>query len=296
MRDLGYVAHRPAQMLASGQTRTIGLLAIGVESSFFRSVIGGVDEQVASFDYDFMLCTTHDRRGKETEYVARLSHGMVDGLLVILPRGLTDYVEQLRSERFPFVIIDHDAEAFGCNIVNTTNRAGAREAIEHLIGLGHQRIGFITGTPGVGSAEQRLRGYRDAMCNAGLVVDESLIVVGDFNEKRGHDASHELLALPDPPTAIFASADVAALGVLRAAKDLGLRVPRDLSVVGYDNVPEASYVTPSLTTVDQPLREMGKAAVRMLMGVLREPDRPPSTMVLAGSLVQRDSTARPRRR
>lgn len=297
MAELGYVAHRPAQSLASGQTRTIGLLAIDVGTSFFQAVIGGVDDQVAEHGYDFMLCTTHDRRGKETEYVARLSHGIVDGLLVILPRGLTDYVEQLRAEHFPFVIIDHDAEAPGCNLVNASNRRGARDAISYLISLGHDRIGFITGMRGVGSAEERLKGYRDAMAAAALPVDESLIVEGDFLEERGRLAALELLARPagGRPTAIFASSDTAALGVIRAAREAGLTVPADLSVVGFDDVPESRYVTPALTTVVQPLRDMGKAAVGMLMGMLREPQSPPATMVLSTSLVIRESTAGPPR-
>jgi LacI family transcriptional regulator len=218
---------------------------------------------------------------------------MVDGLLVILPRGLTEYVEQLRIEHFPFVIIDHDAEAPGCNLVNAANRSGARRAIEHLIELGHERIGFITGRRGVGSAEQRLLGYQGALEAGGMPRDGSLIVDGDFLEPRGHEAARELLARDRPPTAIFASSDTAALGVLRAARELGVRVPRDVSVVGFDDIPEASFVTPSLTTVVQPLREMGKAAVRMLLGVLREPDRPPTTMVLDTSLIVRDSTAGP---
>jgi LacI family transcriptional regulator len=294
MADLGYVAHGPARTLASGRTRTIGLLAIEVGTSFFQKVIAGADEQVASFDHDFMLCTTHDRREKEREYVARLSHGMVDGLLVILPRGLTDYVERLRAERFPFVIIDYDAEAPGCNVVNASNRVGARDAINHLLDLGHRRIGFITGTPGVGSAIERLAGYRDALADASVPYDERLVVTGDFLEAGGFDGAHALLSLQESPTAIFASSDTAAIGVVRAARERGLSVPSDLSVVGFDDIPEASLVTPALTTVVQPLREMGRAAVRLLMGVMREPTRPPATVVLSTTLVARDSTAPPR--
>jgi LacI family transcriptional regulator len=293
MSDLGYVAHASARTLASGRTRVIGLLAIEVGTSFFQAVIAGVDEQVAAFDHDFLLCTTRGRRVKEMEYVARLSHGMVDGLVVVLPRGLTDYVERLRAERFPFVIVDHDAEAPGCNLVNASNRVGTRDAIRHLIGLGHRRIGFVTGTRGVGSAEERLAGYREALAEAGVPWDERLVTDGDFLEKRGYAGGLALLALDDAPTAIFASADSAAIGVLRAARERGLVVPRDLSVIGFDDIPEASLVTPALTTVLQPMREMGRAAVRLLMGVLREPDRPPTTIVLSTSLVVRDSTAPP---
>src|SRR5262245_37738140 len=118
MAELGYVAHVSARTLATGRSRMVGLLVQEVESPFFLGVIRGVDQQVASSGYDFLLCTTHDRREKEAEYVARLSHGMVDGLMIILPRGLPDYVEQLRADAFPFVLIDHDKDAPGCDVVN----------------------------------------------------------------------------------------------------------------------------------------------------------------------------------
>jgi LacI family transcriptional regulator len=294
MRDLGYVAHIPARALASGRTQMLGLLAQEVANPFHYAVIGGVDEQVARADFDLLLCTTHARREKEAEYVARLSHGQVDGLLIVLPRGLPDYVEQLRAEGFPFVIIDYDAEAPGCTVVNAANRTGTRKAVEHLIALGHRRIAFITGRSNVGATHTRLDGYRDALAAAGIVVDGSMIAQGDFLEARGHAAALELLALPDPPTAIFGSSDATAFGVLRAAREIGLAVPRDLSVVGFDDVPEASYVSPALTTVRQPLREMGREAVRQLLGLLAEPARPTARIVLETDLVVRHSTAPPR--
>lgn len=290
MADLGYVAHVSARTLASGRSQIVGLLAQELESSFFLSVIKGVDQQVSVAGYDFMLCTTHDRREKEAEYVARLSHGMVDGLLVILPRGLPDYVEMLREAHFPFVLIDYDDEAPGCDVVNAANRPGALAAISHLVSLGHCRIGFITGTSNVGSTFQRLEGYKDALQAAGIPFAPELVVQGDFLEPRGFDATRELLSLADRPTAIFASSDAAAFGVLRAARDAGLRVPADLSVIGFDDIPEASYVDPALTTVLQPLREMGRTAVRRLMDMLAEPDSPPQRIVLATQLIVRGST------
>jgi LacI family transcriptional regulator len=290
MADLGYVAHVSARTLASGRSQIVGLLAQELESPFFLGVIKGVDQQVSVAGYDFLLCTTHDRREKEAEYVARLSHGMVDGLLVILPRGLPDYVEMLRDARFPFVLIDYDDEAPGCDVVNAANRSGALAAISHLVSLGHCRIGFITGTPNVGSTFQRLEGYKDALQAAGIPFAPELVVQGDFLEPRGFDATRELLSLADRPTAIFASSDAAAFGVLRAARDAGLRVPADLSVIGFDDIPEASYVDPALTTVLQPLREMGRTAVRRLMDMLAEPDSPPQRIVLATQLIVRGST------
>ena len=167
MLELGYVAHVTARALASGRTKTVGLLAQEIDNPFFSIVIKGIDHEVSAADYDLLLCTTHNRRQKEAEYVARLSHGMVDGLLIVLPTGLPEYVAQLRHERFPFVLVDHDSEAPGCTTVNAANRPGTRAGIAYLIGLGHRRIGFITGRQDVGATYQRLAGYRDALNEAG---------------------------------------------------------------------------------------------------------------------------------
>jgi LacI family transcriptional regulator len=293
MRELGYVAHVTARALASGRTQAIGLLAQEIDNPFFSVVIKGVDQAVSSADYDLLLCTTHSRREKEAAYVARLSHGMVDGLLIVLPTGLPEYVAQLRHERYPFVLIDHDSDAPGCNVVNAANRDGTREGVAYLIGLGHRRIGFVTGRPDVGATHARLAGYRDALAEAGVEVEESLVVEGDFLEARGYEAARRLLALADPPTAIFASSDAAAFGVLAAARDAGLQVPRELSVLGFDDIVEAAYVGAALSTVRQPLREMGRVAVQRLMTLLADPSQPAERIVMPTELIVRQTTAAP---
>jgi LacI family transcriptional regulator len=295
MADLGYVAHVTARALASGRTQTIGLLARGIDNPFFSAVIKGVDQEVSEADYDLLLCTTHSRSEQEGRYVARLSHGMVDGLLIVVPTALPEYVSQLRAQRYPFVLIDHDSDAPGCTVVNAANRSGTREGIAYLIELGHRRIGFITGRPDVGAATERLEGYREALRDADQAFDEELVVTGDFMEERGYAAAQELLGLPDPPTAIFASSDVAAFGVLSAARDAGLRVPDDLSVLGFDDIVEAAWLGPGLSTVRQPLREMGRVAVQRLISLLADPSRPAVRVVMDTELVVRNTTAPPRR-
>ena len=293
MLELGYVAHVTARALARGRTQAIGLLAQEIDNPFFSVVIKGIDHEISAAGYDLLLCTTHNRREKEAEYVARLSHGMVDGLLIVLPHELPAYVSQLRVEDFPFVLIDHDSEAPGCNIINAANRPGTREGIAYLIGLGHRRIACITGRPDVGATQQRLAGYRDALEAAGIPLDDSLVVEGDFLEPRGHEAALQLLSIPDRPTAIFASSDAAAFGVMSAAHDVGLRVPDDLSVLGFDDVVEASYPSSALSTVRQPLREMGHVAVRRLMSLIAQPAQAPERIVMGTELVVRRTTAPP---
>jgi LacI family transcriptional regulator len=293
MAELGYVAHVTARALASGRTQAIGLLAQEIDNPFFSVVIKGIDQEVSLADYDLLLCTTHSRREKEAEYVARLSHGMVDGLLIVLPTLLPEYVAQLRAEQYPFVLIDHDSEAPGCNVINAANRAGTRAGIAYLIELGHRRIGFISGRPDVGATHERFAGYQDALLAAGLPLDDGLVLEGDFLEARGYAAAAELLALAHPPSAIFASSDVAAFGVLGAARDAGLQVPRDLSVLGFDDIVEASYLGAALSTIRQPLREMGRVAVQRLMSLLADPSQPAIRTVMETELVIRQTTAPP---
>ena len=290
MAELGYVAHLSARALATGRSNQIGLLVQQLEDFFFLGIVAGVDRAVMAAGYDLLLCTTHDRREKETAYVARLTHGMVDGLLVLMPRSLPDYLDGLLASRTPFVLIDYDEGAPGCDVVNAANRDGAHAAVAHLVALGHRRIAIVTGAPETGSTHERVAGWRDALLQTGLPAPDALQVPGDFEEVRGCQAAHELLALPEPPSAIFASNDRAAFGVLRAARERGLRVPDDLSVVGFDDEPAAAHTGPGLTTVRQPLREMGTVGVERLLARMRHPDAPAELVLLPTELVVRGST------
>ena len=290
MRELGYVAHVNARALATGRSNQIGLLVQQIEDAFFLGVITGVDRTVMEAGYDLLLCTTHDRPEKETSYVARLTHGMVDGLLVLMPRSLPQYLDGLLESRTPFVLIDHDGEAPGADVVNAGNRDGACEATLHLVALGHRRIAIITGALETGSSHSRIAGWRVAFASAGLPAPDELLIEGDYEEVRGRAAAHELLSLAAPPTAIFASNDRAAFGVMLAAAERGLRVPDDLSVVGFDDEPAAARTMPALTTVRQPLREMGEVGVRRLLARMDDSTASPVRLVLPTELIVRGST------
>lgn len=290
MERLGYVANRAARGLAGGRSRVIGLLVHEIGSSYFTQIVRGIDAAVASIGYDLMLYTTHAHTEAESRHAAELASGPADGLIFVLAVDPSKYVDILRRQGTPFVMLDHSHELPGTTFVVAANRSGAREAIDHLIGLGHRRIGLITGKPGVSSARERLVGYRESLDAAGIEYDRRLVVTGDFLEARGQEAAAELLALDEPPTAIFTSSDTAAFGALRAARAAGLLVPRDLSIVGFDDIPEASIVTPALTTVRQPLMEMGATAVRLLRRLMDEPDATSRRTELATELVVRDST------
>ena len=161
--------------------------------------------------------------------------------------------------------------------------------------LGHRRIGFLAGRADLESARRREAGYREALVRAGIAFDADLVAVGDFQEESAAAAARQLLALPDPPTAIFAANDLSAIQVIRVADELGLNVPEDLSVVGFDNIPESALVDPPLTTVDQSIQELGREAVRLLLGLVRDGDAPePAHLTLPIQLVVRKSSG-PRR-
>ena len=181
------------------------------------------------------------------------------------------------------MVIDPQGDGADVPSVVGRNRFGALAAMEYLLGLGHRRIGFIGGRPDILSGRRRFEGYRDALAAAGIPFDPDLVQEGDYTRERGQQAARLLLDRPGRPTAIFAANDQSAMGMMDAAHELGLRIPDDVSVVGFDNVPEAAQVTPRLTTVDQSIQEMGRLATRMLIGILHSdtpagssamPDRP----------------------
>ncbi|WP_345324845.1 LacI family DNA-binding transcriptional regulator [Candidatus Villigracilis proximus] len=270
---MGYVANRQARSLAGGKTNTIGVIVRDLGTGYIGEIIRGIDSELNLSGVDLVLYTTHRTVSKEANYVASLAQGMVDGLLLVLPRSPVDYIGTLMEHNFPFVLIDHQGTGTACPAVGATNWQGAYNATEYLIKLGHQRIGFITGSMDLGCAEDRLQGYRSALRTHHLPLETELVYEGDFLQTDGYTGASALLDLPNPPTAIFASNDVMAMGVMDAVRNRGLRVPNDISVVGFDNIPQSAMVFPPLTTVQQPLEQMGRVATQILLGILKKPEK-----------------------
>ncbi len=288
---LGYVVNQQARSLAGGRSQVIGLLVHELGTSYIAEIIRGIEAELATVSYDLMLYTTHRRKTKEATYVATLTRGMADGLLLVLPRNPEAYLESLRQRRFPYVIIDHHGIDDTDPAVAATNKQGAYAAIRHLINLGHRRIGFVTGAlDTMGCAPERLAGYKAALADYGLPLDPQLIQEGDFLQPKAYACAQALLALSPRPTAIFASNDVSAFGVMEAVRDAGLRIPDDISIVGFDDIPHAASVNPPLTTVRQPLAQMGQEATRLLLQYIYNPDRPAQQVDLPTELIVRAST------
>jgi LacI family transcriptional regulator len=287
--ELGYVANRQARSLRGGRTYTVGLLVRDFGTGYIGEIIRGIDTELRERQYDLMLYTTHGRGRRESDYVATLTRGMVDGLLLVLPRTPEDYLAELRKSRFPHVLIDHQGVDRTGPAVGATNWQGGYDGTAYLVELGHRRIGFITGDLTLGCAVERRSGYQAALCHYGLPIEPSLIVEGDFSQTAGYNGTKTLLSTQKPPSAIFASNDATAFGVMEAAREQGLRIPEDLSIVGFDDIPQAKSLHPALTTVYQPLEEMGRVATQMLFGYLADPSRAEERIELPTQLVIRNS-------
>jgi LacI family transcriptional regulator len=293
MRHLGYVANRQARSLAGGKTNSVGVLVPDLGTGYIGEIIRGIDSELWLSNLDLILYTTHRTASKEANYVANLAKGMVDGLLLVLPRSPADFIGTLTERNFPFVLIDHQGIGKDCPAVGAANWQGGFTATEYLIKLGHQRIGFITGWKDLGCALDRLDGYRSALRTNHIPDDPKLIYEGTFFQPDGFTGALNLLDLSDPPTAIFASNDVMAMGVMDAVRHKGLRVPDDVSVIGFDDIPQSSLIRPALTTIRQPLEKMGRVATQMLLESLSHPQKNIGRIELPTELIVRDSCQAP---
>ncbi|MFN2121801.1 MAG: LacI family DNA-binding transcriptional regulator [Anaerolineales bacterium] len=266
IESLGYTRNLAARSMRSFRKNLVGLLMPDIAYPFAIEVMKGVNRAIAESEFDLLVYTTGDVRKsgsawREQRYVSLLTNSITDGVVIVAP--MTD---QFATEA-PIVSVDPLMSRPNYPAVHATNYEGARDAMEYLLGLGHRRIGFISGRPELESSNRRLNGYRDALRAKGVVVDEELVASGDYTTETGKACARQLLSLDNPPTAIFASNDQAAMGVLQAAQEVGKRIPEDLSVVGFDNIMESQYL--GLTTVDQFIMEMGTVATKMLIRLIR---------------------------
>jgi len=265
--ELGYASSLAARGMRSRRTNVIGLIMPDVAAPYSIAVLQGVNRAIAQSDYDLIVYTNGDVRKnasatQEAYFVSLLNGSVTDGVIVVTPVA-TNF-----STAAPIVAIDPNNESPECPAIISTNRDGALLAMEYLVGLGHRRIGFIGGRSELVSAIRRLQGYQEGLAAAGIPIDDDLIETGDYTTETAVICTQRLLNLDHPPTAIFASNDQTAMGVYLAAKDAGLRIPEDLSVIGFDNLRESVYLEPSLTTIDQFISKMGTVAVEMLVQLI----------------------------
>lgn len=291
--QLGYVPNANSRARASS-SKMIALLIPDITTTYMGEVLRGVSGAAERMNYGLMLYTQgsvgHTKR--TTYYLSLLNNHLVDGVLMVVPLDYEVIVNQLKAHDLTYVIIDHHNGTGSEPSVTATNRKGSRDAMRYLLALGHERIGFITGRMDIACSHDRLQGYREGLAEVGLPFDAELVREGDFTQRTGFQQAQALLDLAVPPTAIIASNDVMAFGAMDAVKASGLLVGQDISIIGFDDVYMASQVYPALTTVHQPVAEMGEVALEMLVTLLE--GRTPLTMrrELPTELIIRQSTGR----
>jgi LacI family transcriptional regulator len=265
--NLGYASSMAARSLRSRTTNVVGLIVPDLWHPFTSLVIRGVN-QVTAQGYDLLAYASGRRNvhllaNWEQQLVAQLNGSVTDGIIVVTPNAAA------YRTKFPVVAIDPHKAGTDFPAVIATNHQGVLDAMGYLVSLGHRRIGFIGGRPDLQSAQRRLEGYCDGLALAGIASDPDLIVTGDYTRGVGAECAHRLLSLPNPPTAIMASSDETAFGVMDAAAARSISIPEDLSVIGFDNTVESYSVNPPLTTVDQSIEAMGALAAEIVLKLIQ---------------------------
>lgn len=289
-RSLGYERNELARALVKGVSGAIGLVVPDITNPFFSDVARGVSDIADRAGYGVILCNTDGHVDRELSYVRLMRRKRVDGLVICSATLDAPFVQDLTAAGTPFVLVSRMSADPDVPYVITDDRAGARLAVEHLVHLGHRRIGFIGGPENVQASRDRMSTYHDVLTEHAISAQSEWSHYADFTQAAGRQVGRQILSQADRPTAIFAANDVTALGVLEVAEGLGLRVPEDLSLVGYDDISYASLPRIQLTTVAQPAIEMGQIAADWLFSRVASDDVPPLQRVLNPRLVVRSTT------
>ncbi|HTJ67132.1 MAG TPA: LacI family DNA-binding transcriptional regulator [Actinospica sp.] len=289
---LGYQPNISARNLKAGRSGLIGVLTLDLTTQYGLEIVRGIADELAAAERELLINATYQDAAREMDRIEFLSRGLVDGVLMIAPVLESETVELLRRKNIPCVVIDPREQDVALPRVIVDNYEGMRRGTEHLLALGHTRIGYIRGESDMDSSSIRFQGFTDAMALAGIEVDPRLVVDCDFTYTHGFQAASALIA-EHRPTAIAAGADLIAFGAVDAARALGLTVPDEFSVLGFDDLPQASQSFPGLTTVRQPLHDMGQTAARALLSLLDGQRLVLDRMQLPTELIVRGTTATP---
>lgn len=283
----------------SEKDRQIALVVPDIEDLAISAIFSGIDKAAQEHDYDIIIYSSGRRIEKENYNLSHLLQSNSTGAIIFPNWGTTNasHIFELKRQGYPFVLIDRYYREIETDYVVTDNISGAVDAVTHLIKLGHKRIGFIGG-PDNSAGDDRMEGYRRALSKNGIVIDENLIVTLDKDsysqpqtepESGGYEEAKKLLALKNPPTAMFAACDTLALGAFKALKEAGLKVPDDIALVGFDNLMFAPLLEVPLTTIAQPFKDIGGRAIDILLDKIKDKSSPVKQIVLKPELIIRDS-------
>jgi LacI family transcriptional regulator len=290
IQELSYKPNNTARSLRHHRVSTVGLILPDLQNAFFSSVAEGVQITAEENDVLVVLCMTWARADREQYYAQTLQTARLDGVIYLSGSGIPSPNLLLLAKSQQILFVDESLPGVDIPFVSAENRSGARAVAKHVLSMGHRNVAIIGGPPRLWTSEQRLAGYREAIAAAGLNPDDAPIVSGDYGEASGYRIARELLSKTDPLiTALLCANDLMAIGAMKFCRDAGLKVPKDISITGFDNIPASSLLDPPLTTVAQPGRQMGQAAAQLLLHQIKGINRPqmtdfPTTLCLRNSV------------
>lgn len=294
MRELGYIYDRVAANLRSKDSSTVGLIIMELANPFYSELLVGIHQELNKYDKTIILGTTFDSAAIQEKLLATMMEHRVGGIILsAVPGSSNDSIRQIHNLGIPIVLVNRTVEDANCDFVGIDNISGAKIAAGHLIGLGHKRIAFLGGLSQLSTWQGRKKGYDEAHRLAGLEIDPALVIESRATRQGGVEAFQKLLALPSPPTAAFCYNDTIAIAACMHLQSMGLVPGRDLAIVGFDDIPEATIFSPKLTTVSSYIRLLGEHAARLLQARMEDPDRPPQTVIVQPKLIIRDSCSDP---
>jgi LacI family transcriptional regulator len=291
MREVGYRPNRVARRLRARDviTHLFGLIIPNIQNPFFADLARGVEDVAYRHNFAVLLCNYDEDEAKERFYLDVMQSESVDGIILPPIHEKDPAVLQVVRHGIPVVCVDRSLSSGNLDKVEVDNHRGALDAVNHIIAQGHRRIGLIGGPADSSTGRERLRGYKDAHAQAGLALKTELMRFGDFKQESGQTIAHELLSLSDPPTALFACNGLMTIGALEAIAARGLKIPRQVAIVGFDDLPLADVFNPPLTVVRQPAYEVGKYAAELLLKRIEDAKRPATSLKLMPELIVRKS-------
>jgi LacI family transcriptional regulator len=294
VKALNYQPNRAAQRLRAGRSHVIGLIISDIQNPFFTSIVRGIEDVAHQHGYSLVLCNSDEDPEKEKLYINVMRSEEVAGVILASASEAKPQVDDLITYNIPVVAIDRQVDDRQIDSVMATNIEGARAAVTHLLDLGHRCVGFIglplTHTPG----KERYEGYQQALRADQLPMSQDFVRISDAKQQGGYESTRDLLTQQPCVTALFVANNLMTLGALEAIRERGLKIPDDISIVGFDDMPWANLLQPPLTAIAQPTYELGQRAAELLLGRLKERDKPVTHEKLETRLIVRGSTSQPR--
>ena len=289
INKLGYTPNAIARGLKTKRTYTLGMLIPDITNPFFAEIARGAEDAANANGFNIILCNTDDKLKKERIYLEILKGKRVDGLILGTAHIKDKSILELEKKKFPYMLVSRNIEGLDKNCIIVDDVAGGIMATEYLIKLGYRKIAHITGPLKVRGSINRLEGYKLALEKHQIEYKEELVEEGDFRINGGYQAMKKFLKLSMPPTAIFAANDLLALGAMQVIQKKKYHIPEDFCIIGFDDIRLASFVYPPLTTIRQPMLEMGALAVKMLLRIIEEGEFNQRKIVLKSKLIIRES-------